>query len=80
MDLEIAENLIVTLEFIADELRLIHTYLMILTAMIVPVWGDVVLRNGWRAWVDLKRRREDRALRRRSTVKRRHERRRRRPV
>ncbi len=70
MDAEIAANLIATLEMIADELRLHDTYLLILLVLVVPVFVDVMFRSGWLCWLDLKRRREDRARRRRPTIRR----------
>ena len=60
MDPELAEKLIVSLDALADGLRLTHLYLMLLTALVVPVFVDVAFRAGWRCWVDLRRRWEAR--------------------
>lgn len=74
MDPELAEKLIASLETLAEGQHLTRTYLMILTALVVPVFVDVMFRSGWRCWIDVKRRREDRARRRRPTIQRRHDR------
>jgi hypothetical protein len=74
MNPELAEKLIASLDAIVEALRLIRTFLIILTAMIVPVFVDVMFRTGWLCWLDLKRRREERLRRRRPEIQRRHER------
>ena len=74
MDAELAERLIASLDAMVDGLRLTRTFLIILTAMIVPVFADVAFRTGWLCWLDLKQRREARARRRRPTIQRRHNR------
>ncbi len=62
MDPEQAAALLETLEAIAASLQHVRSLAILILAAVVSLWGDLMLRVGRACWMDVKRRREAKAL------------------